>query len=70
MNNTFTAVIKNENGWWIGWIEEILGVNCQERTQKELMKSLSVALKEAIQLNKEEALRAAKSGYFEELVHV
>jgi len=70
MNNTFTAVIKNENGWWIGWIEEISGINCQEKTQKELMKTLSVTLKEAIQLNKEEALRAAKSGYSEALVQV
>ena len=68
MNNTFTAVIKKEGKWWIGWIEEVQGVNCQEKTREELMKTLSITLKEAIQLNKEEALLAAKSGYSEALV--
>ena len=70
MNNTFTAVIKKEGRWWIGWIEEIQGVNCQEKTREDLMKTLSITLKEAIELNKEEALRAAKSGYSEAFVQV
>ena len=70
MHNTFTAVIKQENKWWIGWIEEISGVNCQEKTRVELLKTLKITLKEAIQLNKEEALRAAKSGYSEAFVQV
>lgn len=30
MINQYTALIQENNGWWIGWIEEILGVNCQE----------------------------------------
>lgn len=34
MKNQYTAVIKQVNGWWIGWIEEVPGVNCQERTLK------------------------------------
>lgn len=25
---TFTAIIKQDGPWWIGWIEEIPGVNC------------------------------------------
>ncbi len=28
----YTAVIKQDGDWWIGWIEEISGVNCQGRT--------------------------------------
>ena len=70
MNNTFTAVVKKVKGWWIGWIEEVPGVNCQEKTRAGLIKTLSITLKEAIQLNRKEALRAAYSGYSEELVHV
>ena len=70
MHNTFTAIIKKEDKWWIGWIEEIAGVNCQEKTRAELLKTLTITLKEAIQLNKEEALRAAKSGYSEAFVQV
>ena len=40
MNNEYTAVIKQDGDWWIGWIEEIQEVNCQEATQHELLESL------------------------------
>lgn len=26
MKNEYTAVIKQENDWWIGWIEEVPGI--------------------------------------------
>lgn len=29
MNATYTAITKQDNGWWIGWIEEVPGVNAQ-----------------------------------------
>ena len=48
MNKKYTTIIKHEGNWWIGWIEEIPGINCQERTRKELMKSLKSTLKETI----------------------
>jgi predicted RNase H-like HicB family nuclease len=47
MQNTYTAVVKKDGDWWIGWIEEIPGVNCQERTKDELIETLKVTLKEA-----------------------
>jgi len=49
MNPEYTAVIKQENDWWIGWIEEVPGVNCQERTREELLETLRVTLKEALE---------------------
>jgi predicted RNase H-like HicB family nuclease len=64
--NVYTAIVKNEQDWWIGWIEEVPGVNCQERTREELMESLRVTLKEALEFNREEALVAAGQGYHEE----
>jgi hypothetical protein len=24
LNKEFTAVVKKEEGWWIGWVEEVL----------------------------------------------
>jgi len=51
MNNQFTAVVKDMDNWWIGWIEEGLGVNCQESTREELLESLRITLKEAIEFN-------------------
>lgn len=70
MQNQYTAIIKQDGHWWIGWIEEISGVNCQERTREKLIETLGITLKEAIELNREEALRAASSGYSEEMVFV
>jgi predicted RNase H-like HicB family nuclease len=66
MAQEFTAVVKEDAGWWIGWIEEIPGVNCQEETREALLETLKVALSEAIELNRAEAKSAAGSG-FEEL---
>lgn len=47
----YTAVVKHRGEWWIGWIEEVPGVNCQERTHEELTLSLAEALSEALELN-------------------
>lgn len=59
MHQEFTAVIKKDAGWWIGWIEEIPGVNCQEATREELIETLRITLREALELNRREALGAA-----------
>ncbi|MBI1732445.1 MAG: type II toxin-antitoxin system HicB family antitoxin [Gammaproteobacteria bacterium] len=52
MNRTYTAVAKQEGNWWIGWIEEIPGVNCQEATREELLVSLQATLREALEFNR------------------
>jgi hypothetical protein len=70
MQNTYTAVVKQDGDWWIGWIEEVPGVNCQERTKVELMTTLQVTLKEALEFNRLEAIEAAKSDYHEEVVRI
>jgi predicted RNase H-like HicB family nuclease len=66
MQNTYTAVTKQDGEWWIGWIEEVPGVNCQEKTHDELLESLRTTLREALEFNKEEAVRAAAPTYSEE----
>lgn len=70
MSNTYTAVTKQDGGWWIGWIEEVPGVNCQERTREALLDSLRITLDEALELNRKDAIRAAAPDYTEELVTV
>lgn len=70
MNREYTAIIKKDGDWWIGWIEEVPGVNCQEKTRDELLKSLRITLKEALELNRQEALAGMKEGYIEEKIAV
>jgi predicted RNase H-like HicB family nuclease len=65
MKQTFTAVVKQEGDSWIGWIEEIPGVNCQEPTREELLETLRITLAEAIEFNRQEARGAAGKGYEE-----
>ena len=66
----YTAIIKQQDEWWIGWIEEIPGVNCQEPTKEQLLDSLRVTLREAIAMNREEVLQMAATGYIEEKIEV
>ncbi len=69
-SQSYKAVIRQDDGWWIGWVEEIPGINSQGKTRDELLKNLRSALREAIELNREEALAQAGSGYEEALLSV
>lgn len=68
MKNNFTAVLKQEGDWWIGWIEEVPGVNCQEATKEELLESLRVTLAEALEFNRIDSRRMAGSNFEEALI--
>jgi predicted RNase H-like HicB family nuclease len=64
-NNKYTAVIKRSHDWWIGWVEEIPGINCQEKSREELVETLNITLKETLEMNRYDALSTAESDYFE-----
>lgn len=66
MQPGYTAVIQRDGVWWIGWVEEIPGVNSQGRTRAELIENLLSALDEALTMNRAEA-RAAAVGDYEEV---
>jgi predicted RNase H-like HicB family nuclease len=66
MTTSFTAVIQRDGEWWIGWVEEVPGVNSQGATREELLDNLRDALEEALEMNREDA-RAAATGAFEEV---
>ena len=67
---TFTAVISREDGWWVGFILEVAGVNCQGHTRRELMSNLRSALKEALEIRRELTLGLGMKEYEEETVMV
>jgi len=68
MKDTYTALVKKSGAWWIGWIEEVPGVNCQESSRDELLETLRITLKEALEFNRREAIAAAGEGYDEESI--
>ncbi len=62
----YTAVIQQHGEWWIGWVEEVPGVNSQGRSREELLENLADALEEALEMNRADA-RASASGTYEEV---
>jgi predicted RNase H-like HicB family nuclease len=42
-------VIRQDGPWWIGWVEEIPGVNAQEHSRDALLESLREVLREALE---------------------
>lgn len=65
MKTNYTAIIKKDSEWWIGWIEELPGVNCQEKTREELLESIRITLREALEMNRADALDAAGNEFEE-----
>jgi predicted RNase H-like HicB family nuclease len=66
MATNYTAVIQQDGAWWIGWVEEVPGVNSQGQTREELLENLRDALEEALEMNRADA-RAAAVGAYEEV---
>ena len=65
MGPKYTAVIKQDAEWWIGWIEEVPGVNSQGKTKDELLENLRSALAEALEINRNGAVATANGAYEE-----
>jgi predicted RNase H-like HicB family nuclease len=65
MGTNYTAVIQQKGDWWIGWVEEVPGVNSQAQTREELLDNLRDALEEALEMNRAEARAAARGAYEE-----
>ena len=68
MNSSYTAVIQKADDWWIGWIQEVRGVNAQGATKEELLENLRAALLDILELNSAYAIGAAEGEY--EVVNV
>lgn len=48
----FTAIYKKTGTWYVGWVEEIPGVNTQGKTLKEARENLADALALILETNK------------------
>ena len=52
MARQFTAVYKKRGKWYVGWIEEIPGVNTQGKSLEEVKKNLKEALLLILETNR------------------
>ena len=61
MLQSYTALIQQTEGWWIGWILEVRGVIGQERTRSELLDTLQITLGEILEYETPEVSRRTES---------
>ena len=52
MARQFTAIYKKSRKWYLGWVEEIPGVNTQGKTLKEVKENLKEALLLILETNR------------------
>ena len=70
MKQSYEAVVAKDGKWWIGWVEDVQGVNSQGRTKKELLENLRSALKEALQMNRKASRASLPSDYQKVIIEV
>jgi predicted RNase H-like HicB family nuclease len=44
----YRALIKKSDGWWIGWLVDVPGINAQEKTKGKLIDSLTICAEEML----------------------
>lgn len=50
---TYTAHVTRQSSRWHGWIPEVPEVKCEAKTKKELLKTLTTKLREALEAREE-----------------
>lgn len=63
MSPVYTALIQQRGEWWVGRIQEISSVNCEEKTRDELLDTLKITLGEILEINRKEAISLVENGY-------
>ena len=58
MQREFTSVIEKRGNWYIGYVEELPGVNTQGKTLKEVRENLKEALCLIIKANRDLARKS------------
>jgi predicted RNase H-like HicB family nuclease len=44
----YRAIVKPSDGWWIGWLVDLPGVNAQERTRDAVIESLRIGAEDML----------------------
>lgn len=68
MKQQFTAIYKKLGKLYVGWVEEIPGVNTQGKTLKETKENLREALELVLEVNRAMARKEIKGAVIREPV--
>ena len=70
MHNEFTAVIEQDDEWYIGYCPEIPGANGQGRSPEQCLQSLADAIELILEDRREDGLRGVPPNAIREVVTV
>ena len=70
MRNEFTAIIEQDEGWFIAYSPEVPGANGQGRTKEEALKSLGEAIELILEDRREVGLRGVPATAIRETVTI
>lgn len=70
MHNEFTAIIEEDDGWYIAYSPEIPGANGQGRTVVEARESLAEAISLILEDRRQDVLRGVPDNSIREVIHV
>jgi predicted RNase H-like HicB family nuclease len=68
MHNEFTAIIEQDDDWYIAYCPEIPGANGQGKTIEECRKSLADAIALILEDRKQDALRGIPDDALQEVL--
>ncbi|MBC8168110.1 MAG: type II toxin-antitoxin system HicB family antitoxin [Bryobacteraceae bacterium] len=70
MRNEFTAIVEQDEAWYIAYCAEVPGANGQGKTREECLQNLREAIALILQHRREESLRSLPPDALQELVVV
>ena len=70
MRNEFTAIIEQDDLWFIAYCPEVPGANGQGKTKDEAVRSLASAIELILEQRREEGLRGVPGGAIRRTVTV
>ena len=70
MHNEFTAIIEQEEGWYVAYSPEVPGANGQGKTKTEAVKDLSEAIRLILEDRRQDAMRGLPQDAEQDVVAV
>ncbi|SPF56794.1 conserved hypothetical protein [Candidatus Sulfopaludibacter sp. SbA4] len=68
MHNEFTAIVEQDDAWYIAYCAEVPGANGQGKSSEECLANLREAIALILEYRREESLRALPPDARQELV--